>query len=146
MKPQAQGHVMDIPYNQDDLKPDGMLMNKERSPSKYQDGDNMSYSEKEALKQIPKASSWPKFSDVQSIPDYCITARLNTEFKGHASIWYTEMKEIHGGSVKLPKSTAMVLGYGKRTCHTKMKNTQWTKIHMSSVSDISKHLKPFILK
>ncbi|MBW0491411.1 hypothetical protein O181_031126 [Austropuccinia psidii MF-1] len=36
------------------------------------------------------------FIDVPRIPDYCITARLNTEFKGHASIWYTEMKEIHG--------------------------------------------------
>ncbi|MBW0580939.1 hypothetical protein O181_120654 [Austropuccinia psidii MF-1] len=75
----------------------------------------MSYSEKEALKQLPEASSWPKFSgsgeydhmelidyidglfiDVPSIPDYWITARLNTAFKGHASIWYTEMKEIHG--------------------------------------------------
>ncbi|MBW0578335.1 hypothetical protein O181_118050 [Austropuccinia psidii MF-1] len=75
----------------------------------------MSYSEKEALKQHPEASSWPKFSgtgeydhmelidyidglfiDVPRIPDYWITARLNTAFKGHASIWYTEMKEIHG--------------------------------------------------
>ncbi|MBW0575470.1 hypothetical protein O181_115185 [Austropuccinia psidii MF-1] len=75
----------------------------------------MSYTEKEALKQLPEASSWPKFSetgeydhmelidyidglftDVPSIPDYCITARLNTDFKGHASIWYTQMKEIHG--------------------------------------------------
>ncbi|MBW0563068.1 hypothetical protein O181_102783, partial [Austropuccinia psidii MF-1] len=65
----------------------------------------MSYSEKEALKQLPEASSWSKFSgtgeydhmelmdyidglfiDVQSIPDYWITARLNTEFKGHAII------------------------------------------------------------
>ncbi|MBW0546203.1 hypothetical protein O181_085918 [Austropuccinia psidii MF-1] len=74
----------------------------------------MSYSEKEALKQLPEASSWPKFSgtgeydhlevidyigglfiDVPSIPDHWITARLNTAFKGHASIWYTEMKEIH---------------------------------------------------
>ncbi|MBW0580263.1 hypothetical protein O181_119978 [Austropuccinia psidii MF-1] len=92
-----------------------MLVNKARSPSQYQDGDNMSYSEKEALKQLPEASSWPKFSgageydhmelidyidglfiDVPSIPDYWITARLNTEFKGHASIWYTEMREIHG--------------------------------------------------
>ncbi|MBW0528889.1 hypothetical protein O181_068604 [Austropuccinia psidii MF-1] len=34
--------------------------------------------------------------DVPSIPDYWITDRLNTEFKGHDSIWYTEMKEIHG--------------------------------------------------
>ncbi|MBW0583252.1 hypothetical protein O181_122967 [Austropuccinia psidii MF-1] len=36
------------------------------------------------------------FIDVQSIPDYWITARLNTAFKGHVSIWYTEMKEVHG--------------------------------------------------
>ncbi|MBW0544247.1 hypothetical protein O181_083962 [Austropuccinia psidii MF-1] len=36
------------------------------------------------------------FIDVPRIPDYWITARLNTAFKGHASIWYTEMKEIHG--------------------------------------------------
>ncbi|MBW0507727.1 hypothetical protein O181_047442 [Austropuccinia psidii MF-1] len=75
----------------------------------------MSFSEKEALKQLPEASSWPKFSgtgeydcielidyidglfiDVPRIPKYRITARLNTAFKGHDSIWYTEMKEIHG--------------------------------------------------
>ncbi|MBW0562259.1 hypothetical protein O181_101974 [Austropuccinia psidii MF-1] len=36
------------------------------------------------------------FIAVPSIPDYRITARLNTAFKGHASIWYTEMKELHG--------------------------------------------------
>ncbi|MBW0465947.1 hypothetical protein O181_005662 [Austropuccinia psidii MF-1] len=36
------------------------------------------------------------FIDVQSIPDYWITARINKAFKGHASIWYLEMKEIHG--------------------------------------------------
>ncbi|MBW0479368.1 hypothetical protein O181_019083 [Austropuccinia psidii MF-1] len=62
MKPQPQGHVLDNPYHQDDIKSDAMLMNKERSPSKYQDGDNMPYSGKEALKQLPEASSWPKFS------------------------------------------------------------------------------------
>ncbi|MBW0553100.1 hypothetical protein O181_092815 [Austropuccinia psidii MF-1] len=92
-----------------------MLVNKARSPSKYQDGDNMSYSEKKDLKQFPEDSSWPKssgtgeydhmelidyiyglFIDVSRIPDYWITARLNTEFKGNASIGYTEMKEIHG--------------------------------------------------
>ncbi|MBW0519266.1 hypothetical protein O181_058981 [Austropuccinia psidii MF-1] len=115
MKPQPQGHFMDTPYHQDDIKPDAMPMNKARSSSEYQDGDNMSYSEKKALKQLPTASSWPKFPgtgeydhmelidyiygifiDVPSITDYCITARLNTAFRGHASIWYTEMKEIHG--------------------------------------------------
>ncbi|MBW0513354.1 hypothetical protein O181_053069 [Austropuccinia psidii MF-1] len=115
MKPQPQGHVMDNPYHQEDIKPHAMLVNKERSPSQYQDGDNMSYSDKEDLKQLPQASSCPKFSGtgeydhmelidyidglfiaLPSIPDYWITARLNTVFKGHASIWYTEMKEIHG--------------------------------------------------
>ncbi|MBW0590759.1 hypothetical protein O181_130474, partial [Austropuccinia psidii MF-1] len=103
LKPQPQGKVMDNPYQPEDIKTDAMLMNKAISPSKYQDGDGMSYSEKEALKQLPEASNWPKFSgsgeydhmelmdyisglfiDVPSIPDYWITARLNTEFKGHA--------------------------------------------------------------
>ncbi|MBW0524331.1 hypothetical protein O181_064046 [Austropuccinia psidii MF-1] len=115
MKPQPQGHLMDNPYQPDDIKPDSMLMNKAISPSQYQDGDGISYSEKEALKQLPEASSWRKFSgtgeydhmelidyidglfiNVPSIPDYWITARLNTAFKGQASIWYTEMKEING--------------------------------------------------
>ncbi|MBW0486067.1 hypothetical protein O181_025782 [Austropuccinia psidii MF-1] len=62
MKPQPQGHVMDNPYHQDDIKPNAILMNKERSPSQYKDGDNTSYSKKEALKQLPEASGWPKFS------------------------------------------------------------------------------------
>ncbi|MBW0514374.1 hypothetical protein O181_054089 [Austropuccinia psidii MF-1] len=106
---------MDNPYQQSDIKPDAMFMNKARSTSRYQDGDDMSYSEKESLKQLLEASSWPKLSgsgeydhmeliyyidrlfiDVPSIPDYWITARLNTAFKGNSSIWYTEMKEIHG--------------------------------------------------
>ncbi|MBW0476480.1 hypothetical protein O181_016195 [Austropuccinia psidii MF-1] len=115
MNTQPQGHVMDNPYHQEDIKPDATLGNKTRSPSQYQDGDNMSYYEKEALKKLPEASSWTKFSgtgkydhmelsdhidglfiDVPSIPHYWITARLNTAFKGHASIWYTKMKKIHG--------------------------------------------------
>ncbi|MBW0583257.1 hypothetical protein O181_122972 [Austropuccinia psidii MF-1] len=110
LKPQPQGQVMENPY-----QPDAMLINKAISPSQYQDGDRMSYSEKEALKQLPEASSWPKFSgtgeydhmelidyidgvfiNVPSITDHWITARLNTAFIGHASIWYTEMKDIHG--------------------------------------------------
>ncbi|MBW0581579.1 hypothetical protein O181_121294 [Austropuccinia psidii MF-1] len=61
MKPQPKGHVMNNPYHPDDIKPDAMLGNKERTPSQYQDGDNVSYSEKEALKQLPEASSCPKF-------------------------------------------------------------------------------------
>ncbi|MBW0559694.1 hypothetical protein O181_099409 [Austropuccinia psidii MF-1] len=36
------------------------------------------------------------FIDLPSIPDYWITARLNKAFKGHSSIWCTEMNEIHG--------------------------------------------------
>ncbi|MBW0506681.1 hypothetical protein O181_046396 [Austropuccinia psidii MF-1] len=61
-KPQPQGHVMDNAYHQEDIKPDSMLVSKARSPSQYKDGDNMSYSEKEALKYLSEASSWPKFS------------------------------------------------------------------------------------
>ncbi|MBW0475240.1 hypothetical protein O181_014955 [Austropuccinia psidii MF-1] len=104
MKPQPQGHVINNPYHQEDIKPDAILVNKASSSTQYQDGYNMSYSEKEALKQLPEASCWPKFSgtgeyehmelihyihglfiDVPSIPDYWITARLNTAFKGHAN-------------------------------------------------------------
>ncbi|MBW0481042.1 hypothetical protein O181_020757 [Austropuccinia psidii MF-1] len=115
MNPQPQGHILEDPYHQEHIKPDSLLVNNERSPSQYQDRDNMFYSEKEALKQLPEASSWPKFSGtgeynymelsdyinglfigVPSLPDYWITARLNTAFKGHASIWYMEMKELHG--------------------------------------------------
>ncbi|MBW0521871.1 hypothetical protein O181_061586 [Austropuccinia psidii MF-1] len=118
MNPQPEGHALENPY-QEDIKPDALLVNEAISPSQYQDGDNMSYSEKEALKQLPEASSWPKlcgtgeydhmelidyiyglFIDVPRIADYWITARLNTAFKGNTSIWYTEMKEIHGRRVK----------------------------------------------
>ncbi|MBW0491774.1 hypothetical protein O181_031489 [Austropuccinia psidii MF-1] len=53
LKPQPQGHVMDNPYHRDDIKPDAMLVNKTTSSSQYQDENNMSYSEKEALKQLP---------------------------------------------------------------------------------------------
>ncbi|MBW0492305.1 hypothetical protein O181_032020 [Austropuccinia psidii MF-1] len=44
-KPQPQGHVMENPYHPDDIKPDSMLVNKARSPSQYQNGNRMSYSE-----------------------------------------------------------------------------------------------------
>ncbi|MBW0462062.1 hypothetical protein O181_001777 [Austropuccinia psidii MF-1] len=115
MKPQPGGHALENPYHQEEIKPDVLFVNKSRSPSQYQDGDNISYPGKEALKQSPEASSWPKirgtggydhmelidyidglFINVKRIPDYWINARLNTEFKGHVSIWYAEMKEIHG--------------------------------------------------
>ncbi|MBW0491781.1 hypothetical protein O181_031496 [Austropuccinia psidii MF-1] len=125
----------------------------------------MSYSEKKAFKELPEASSWTKvsgtgeydhmelidyvdglFIDVLSILNYWITARLNKAFKGHASIWYTEMKEIHGGRVKSSKRTRMVIGYGKRPFHLKTTNTLWKNIHMSAVSDRPTYLKPLILK
>ncbi|MBW0511573.1 hypothetical protein O181_051288 [Austropuccinia psidii MF-1] len=115
MKHQSQGHFMDNPYHQEDIKPGYILVNKARSPSQYKVGDNMYHSEKGALKQLEEASSWPKFSgtgeydhmeiidyidglfiDVSSIPDHWIAPRLNTAFKGNPTIWYTEMKEIHG--------------------------------------------------
>ncbi|MBW0559181.1 hypothetical protein O181_098896 [Austropuccinia psidii MF-1] len=108
INPRPQGHVLDDPYHQEDIKPDPSLENKASSPSQGQDGYKMSYSEKEALKQLSEALSWPKFSgtgeyyhmelmnyidglfiNVPSIPDYWITSRFNTEFKGNASICYT---------------------------------------------------------
>ncbi|MBW0483906.1 hypothetical protein O181_023621 [Austropuccinia psidii MF-1] len=87
MKPQPQAHALDDSDHQEDIKPDALLGNEARSPSKYQDVNDMSYSEKEALKNLTEASSWPKS---------CGTGKLNTALKGHASMWYTEMKEIHG--------------------------------------------------
>ncbi|MBW0580877.1 hypothetical protein O181_120592 [Austropuccinia psidii MF-1] len=92
------------------------------------------------------------FIDVPSIPDFWITARLNTALKGHASRWYTEMKEFlaeeagHGGRVKSSKITVMELGYGRRPCHLKMTDTLWTKIHMNGVLGSLKDLKPLILR
>ncbi|MBW0495923.1 hypothetical protein O181_035638 [Austropuccinia psidii MF-1] len=75
----------------------------------------MTYSEKEELKKFTEATSWHKLSgvgeydhmeliyyidglliDVPSIPDYWMTAIMDTEFKVPASIWNTEMKDIHG--------------------------------------------------
>ncbi|MBW0548646.1 hypothetical protein O181_088361 [Austropuccinia psidii MF-1] len=75
----------------------------------------MTYSEKEELKKFTEATSWHKLSgvgkydhmeliyyiyglliDVPSIPDYWMTAIMDTELKVPASIWNTEMKEIHG--------------------------------------------------
>ncbi|MBW0543513.1 hypothetical protein O181_083228 [Austropuccinia psidii MF-1] len=101
MKPPSQGHVIgNNSHIQEEIKPAFPMEGKYRSPSKYQDGDNMTYSEKEDLKKLPEDTSWPKFSDVgeydnmelmdyiyglfiyvPSIPDYWITARLNTELK-----------------------------------------------------------------
>ncbi|MBW0501813.1 hypothetical protein O181_041528 [Austropuccinia psidii MF-1] len=100
MKPQPQGHVLDNPYHKGDIKPDALLKNKARSTPPYEDGEKMSYSEKEELKPLPEASSWPKltgtgeydhmelivyidglFIDVTGIPEYWITTRLNTEFE-----------------------------------------------------------------
>ncbi|MBW0541801.1 hypothetical protein O181_081516 [Austropuccinia psidii MF-1] len=104
MKPQPKGHVLDNPYHQEDIKPDSLLENKPRSPFKYQVGYKMSYSENEALKQLPEASIWSKFLgtgkydhmelfdcidgifiDLPRIQDYWITARLNTALEGDAS-------------------------------------------------------------
>ncbi|MBW0509379.1 hypothetical protein O181_049094 [Austropuccinia psidii MF-1] len=63
MKPQPQGHAFDNPY-QEEIQPDFLLDKKPRSLSQDQDGDKMSYSEKEALKQLPEATSWPNFLHV----------------------------------------------------------------------------------
>ncbi|MBW0524943.1 hypothetical protein O181_064658 [Austropuccinia psidii MF-1] len=124
MKPQPQGHLMDSPYHQEDIKSDAILFNKARSPLQYQDGDSVSYSEKEALKQLPEASSWPKFSGTQHLKVMLVygTQKLKKSMAGETG---------HGGGVKLSKSTAMVLRYGKQPCHSKRTNTLWKNIHMS---------------
>ncbi|MBW0548141.1 hypothetical protein O181_087856 [Austropuccinia psidii MF-1] len=62
MKPQPQGHVLDNPYHKKTSNQIPFLENKARSPSQYQDEENMSYSEKKELKQLPEASRWPKIS------------------------------------------------------------------------------------
>ncbi|MBW0506976.1 hypothetical protein O181_046691 [Austropuccinia psidii MF-1] len=62
--PQTQGNVLDNPHHQADIKPDALLENKPRSSSKYQDCYKMTYSEKEALKQLSEASIWPKSSGI----------------------------------------------------------------------------------
>ncbi|MBW0461941.1 hypothetical protein O181_001656 [Austropuccinia psidii MF-1] len=96
MKPQPQSNALDDLYHQEDIKSDGSLGNKTRYLSQYQYRDNMSYYEREALKQLSEASSWPKFPgtgkydcmeliyymdglfiDLPSIPDHWITARLD---------------------------------------------------------------------
>ncbi|MBW0540168.1 hypothetical protein O181_079883 [Austropuccinia psidii MF-1] len=93
----------------------------------------MTYSEKEALKQLPEASNWPDFPgvgeydhmelidyndglfiDVPRIPDYWITAILNTSFKGHDSIWYTEMKVDLKDK---PKERVAEVTNKKNSCH-----------------------------
>ncbi|MBW0548346.1 hypothetical protein O181_088061 [Austropuccinia psidii MF-1] len=65
MKPHTQRHVSGNTSNhQEDIKPDALLENKARSPSQYQDGVKMTHKEKEASKQFPETSSWPKFSGI----------------------------------------------------------------------------------
>ncbi|MBW0471829.1 hypothetical protein O181_011544 [Austropuccinia psidii MF-1] len=63
MNLQPQGHAWDNKY-QEDIKPGVLLYNKPASPSQYQHRDKMTYSENEAPKQLPEASSWPEFSGV----------------------------------------------------------------------------------
>ncbi|MBW0486628.1 hypothetical protein O181_026343 [Austropuccinia psidii MF-1] len=62
MKPQPEVHAFENLYHKEDIKPEASLVIKARSPSQYLDRDNMSYSGKEALDQLPEASIWPKFS------------------------------------------------------------------------------------
>ncbi|MBW0513539.1 hypothetical protein O181_053254 [Austropuccinia psidii MF-1] len=115
IKPQRQSHVFgNTPYHQEDIKPDSPIDSKQFPSSKLQDGENMTFSYKEELKQLAEETQWPKFPgvgeydhmelihyicqlfiDVPIIPDYWIISRMNKELKVYAIIWYTEMKEIH---------------------------------------------------
>ncbi|MBW0560091.1 hypothetical protein O181_099806 [Austropuccinia psidii MF-1] len=56
------------------------------------------------------------FIDVPIKPDYWITARINTAFKGHASIWYTEIKEIHGRRNYPWWKSQIIQKYSNGTC------------------------------
>ncbi|MBW0467442.1 hypothetical protein O181_007157 [Austropuccinia psidii MF-1] len=136
IKPQSRAHVFgNNPHLQEDIKPDSPMESKHRSPSQYQDEYNMTYLEKEDLKQLPEATSWQKssfvgeydnmelihytdvlFIDVPSIPDYWITAKRNTALNVNDSIWYTEMEEIHGRR-KWP--------WWKRQIIQKYRNVNW---------------------
>ncbi|MBW0525871.1 hypothetical protein O181_065586 [Austropuccinia psidii MF-1] len=97
------------------IKPDSPMESKHISQTKYQNGDSMTYTEKEVLKQLQEATSRSKFCgvgeydhmelvdyidgifiEVPGIPDYWIKAILNTGFKGHASRLYTEIRDMHG--------------------------------------------------
>ncbi|MBW0483380.1 hypothetical protein O181_023095 [Austropuccinia psidii MF-1] len=108
---------MDNPHQKEDIKPYSMLVNREKSPSQYQDGDNMSYSEKEALKHLPETSNWPNFSGTgeydHNLKDILVfgTKKWVKAIAGETG---------HGGRVKSFKSTAMVLGHGKRPFNLKM--------------------------
>ncbi|MBW0497953.1 hypothetical protein O181_037668 [Austropuccinia psidii MF-1] len=101
MKPQNQDQVFrNNPHSQEDIKKDFPMASKQTSPSQYQYGDNITYSEKETLKKLPEATSWPNLSgvveyvhmeliyhiDVPIVEDYWITDIKGTELKGHAGI------------------------------------------------------------
>ncbi|MBW0496139.1 hypothetical protein O181_035854 [Austropuccinia psidii MF-1] len=92
------------------------------------------------------------FIDVPSIPDYWITARLNTAFKGNASIWYTEMKEIHGRRSWPWWKSQIIQRYSNGTWIWKktmsFENDKYSvdKIHMNGVLASLKDLKPLTLK
>ncbi|MBW0516518.1 hypothetical protein O181_056233 [Austropuccinia psidii MF-1] len=67
MNPQPEGHALENLYHQEDIKPDALLVNNARSPSQYQDGDNMPYSEKEALKYLPGPQADPNSLEQENI-------------------------------------------------------------------------------
>ncbi|MBW0555887.1 hypothetical protein O181_095602 [Austropuccinia psidii MF-1] len=74
MTPQPEGHALENPYHQ--------------GPKVSSTGE---YDHMELIDYIDGL-----FIDLPSLPDYWITTRFYTAFQGHASIWYTEMEEIHG--------------------------------------------------
>ncbi|MBW0473153.1 hypothetical protein O181_012868 [Austropuccinia psidii MF-1] len=128
----------------------------------------MCYSEKEALKQVPEASSWPKFSvtgeydhrelidyidglfiDVPSIADYWITASLNTACKGHASICGFKDKQPFRVEFKdKPKERVAEVAKKRNSCHNcastdhYSKNCQKAKIKVYSIEKVPEEESP----
>ncbi|MBW0515243.1 hypothetical protein O181_054958 [Austropuccinia psidii MF-1] len=96
----------------EETKQNAQLESRKRELSKCKDGDYMSYSEEDILKQFQYATVWTKLSslgvydymeliyyinrilvDVPIISTYWITAILNTEFRGCGSIYFIKMKK-----------------------------------------------------
>ncbi|MBW0483469.1 hypothetical protein O181_023184 [Austropuccinia psidii MF-1] len=87
MNPQPECHALESPC-QEDIKPDALLLPEASSCPQFSGAG-----EYDNIKLIDDID---ELTDVPSITDNWITARLNIAFKGLASIWYMEMKEIHG--------------------------------------------------
>ncbi|MBW0463793.1 hypothetical protein O181_003508 [Austropuccinia psidii MF-1] len=106
---------MDNPYQPDDIKPDAMLINRARSPSQYQEGDCISYSEKEALKQLPEASRWPTLSGTGEY-DHMKSANIG-KYTPYKSGGFKEKQPFRVEFKDKPKERVAEVAKNKNSCH-----------------------------